>query len=112
MKTTNKREQNNTRRRPPATTPEARENQLASLAYDLAEKQLRDGTASSQVLTHFLKAVSTKERIEKEILERQKDLVTAKTESIKSAKRMEELYINAMNAMKNYSGDKRGNDDE
>jgi hypothetical protein len=57
------------KKRPPAATPEARENQLAALAYDLAEKQLREGTASSQVVTHFLKAVSTRERVEKEILE-------------------------------------------
>ena len=59
----------------PALTPEARENQLISLAVDLAEKQLREGTASSQVITHYLKLGSTKERIEKEILEKQKDLI-------------------------------------
>ena len=59
----------------PALTPEARENQLVALAVDLAEKQLREGTASSQVITHYLKIGSTKERIEKEILEKQKDLI-------------------------------------
>ena len=88
----------------PATTPEARENQLISLAIDLAEKQLLEGTASSQVITHYLKLGSTKERIEKEILEKQKDLIEAKTQSLKSAERMEELYTNAINAMKRYSG--------
>jgi hypothetical protein len=92
------------RRRPPATTPEARENQLISLAVDLAEKQLSEGTASSQVITHYLKLGSTKERIEKEILIEQKDLIKAKTDSIKSAKRVEELYKNALDAMKTYSG--------
>jgi hypothetical protein len=92
------------RRRPPATTPEARENQLISLAVDLAEKQLSEGTASSQVIAHFLKLGSTKERIEKEILESQKELIVAKTEAMKSAKRVEELYSNALNAMKSYSG--------
>lgn len=99
-------------RRPPATTPEARENQMISLAVDLAEKQLHDGTASSQVITHFLKLGSTKERIEKEILEKQKDLIVAKTESIQSGKRIEELYINALNAMRAYSGNRRGDGDE
>lgn len=99
-------------RRPPATTPEARENQMISLAVDLAEKQLHDGSASSQVLTHFLKLGSTKERIEKEILEKQKDLIVAKTESIQSGKRIEELYINALNAMRTYSGNKRGDEVE
>ena len=88
----------------PALSPEARENQLVSLAVDLAEKQLRDGTASSQVITHYLKLGSTKERIEKEILEKQKELIDAKTQSLQSAQRIEELYKNALDAMRNYSG--------
>lgn len=98
------------RQRPPATTIEARENQLIALAVDLAEKQLSDGSASSQVITHYLKLGSTKERIEKEILEKQRDLITAKTEAIQSAQRVEELYTNALNAMRTYSG--RGDDYE
>ena len=88
----------------PALTPEARENQLIYLATELAEQQLRDGTASSQVITHYLKLGSSKEKIEKEILERQKDLSTAKTEALQSARHIEELYANAINAMKSYSG--------
>lgn len=88
----------------PALSPEARENQLISLAVDLAEKQLRDGTASSQVITHYLKLGSTKEKIEKEILEKQKELIEAKTQSLQSAQRIEELYMNALNAMRKYSG--------
>lgn len=87
----------------PALTPEARENQLIYLATELAEKQLREGTASSQVITHYLKLGSSKEKIEKEILERQKDLITAKTEALQSTKRIEELYANAISAMKRYS---------
>lgn len=92
------------KRRPPATTPEARENQLITLAVDLAEEQLANGTASSQVITHFLKLGSTKEKIEQEILNEQKDLLKAKTEAMRSAKRVEELYENALNAMRTYSG--------
>ena len=88
----------------PALTPEARENQLISLAVDLAEKQLIEGTASSQVITHYLKLGSTKEKIEKEILEKQKELISAKTENLKSAKRIEELYADAINAMRKYNG--------
>lgn len=88
----------------PALTPEARENQLISLAVDLAEKQLQEGTASSQVITYYLKRGSTKERIEKEILQEQKKLITAKTENLQSAKRIEELYKKAMDAMSLYSG--------
>ena len=88
----------------PALTPEARENQLIYLATELAEKQLREGTASSQVITHYLKLGSSKEKIEKEILKKQKDLITAKTEALQSAKHIEELYANAINAMKSYSG--------
>lgn len=88
----------------PALTPEARENQLIALAVDLAEKQLMEGTASSQVITHYLKLGSTKERIEKEILEQQKELISAKTQSLKSMARVEELYSEAISAMKRYSG--------
>ena len=95
----------------PAMTPEARENQLISLAVDLAEQQLRDGTASSQVITHYLKLGSTKERIEKEILEKQKELIEAKTQSLQSAKRIEELYVSALDAMRNYSGHGDSNND-
>jgi hypothetical protein len=100
------------RRRPPATTIEARENQLIALAVDLAEKQLAKGTASSQVITHYLKLGSTKERLEKEILEKQKDLLQAKTESIHSGKKVEELYKNALDAMRSYSGQKAVREDE
>lgn len=98
------------RRRPPALTPEARENQLIALAVDLAEKQLSEGIASSQVITHYLKLGSTKERIEKEILQEQKELLKAKTEAIQSGKRIEELYSKAIDAMQIYSGQKRGDD--
>lgn len=94
----------------PALTPEARENQLISLATDLVEKRLREGTASSQETTHFLKLASTKARLEKEILEKQAELITAKTETLKSAKRVEELYTEAMKAFRNYSG--QGDPDE
>ena len=88
----------------PAITPEARENQLIALAVDLAEQQLRDGTASSQVITEFLKRGSTKSQIEKELLEKQKELAAAKAEALKSAARIEELYEKAMKAMKRYGG--------
>lgn len=88
----------------PASTPEARENQLIYLATELAEKQLREGTASSQVITHYLKLGSSRDRIEKEILEEQKKLYSAKTEALQSAKRIEELYTDAISAMKSYSG--------
>lgn len=103
-------DQGSSRGRRPALTPEARENQLISLAVDLAEKQLQEGTASSQVITHYLKLGSTKERIEKEILEKQKELISAKTEALHSSKRIEELYTEAIKAMRNYSG--QGDPDE
>lgn len=95
---------NNSKKRRPAISPEARENQLISYAVDLAEQQLRDGTASSQVITHYLKLGTAKERIEREILEKQKDLITAKTEALQSQKRTEELIGDALKAMRRYSG--------
>lgn len=88
----------------PTLSPEAEENQIISMAMDLAKQQIMDGTASSQVITHFLKLGSTKERIEKEILEKQKHLIEAKTQTLQSQQRIEELYTNALNAMRSYSG--------
>lgn len=108
MTNTNKKE----RRIRPGLTPEAREDQLVALATNLAEQQLLAGTASSQVISHFLKIGSTKERIEKEILNEQKDLIKAKTEALKSEKGAEELYSKALAAMRRYSGQEVDEDDE
>lgn len=100
------------RRIRPGLTPESREDQLVSLAINLAEEQLLSGTASSQVISHFLKIGSTKERIEKEILEEQKELIKAKTDTLKSEKKVEELYSKALNAMRRYSGQDVNEDEE
>ena len=94
----------------PALSPEARENQLVSLAVDLAEKQLMEGTASSQVITHYLKLGSTKEKLELEKLEKENELLRARTEALQSAQRVEELYTNALNAMRTYSGKDNSDD--
>ena len=100
------------RKRAPAKTPEARENQLVALAIDVAEKQLLDGTASSQVITHYLKLGSTKDRVEKDILLEKKELLKAKTEAMQSSKRVEELYKTALDAMRMYSGSSPLDDDD
>lgn len=92
-------------RRKPATTPEGRENQLVSDAIDLAERQIRAGTASSQVITHFLKLGSTRERLEQQRLEHENELTRVKIEAIESQQRVEELYKEALDAMRSYSGD-------
>lgn len=89
----------------PADTPEARENQLIALANNLAEEQLRNGTASSQVITHFLKLGSTKEQLELEKLKRENHLLEAKSNALESAARVEELYTNAIRAFGIYSGE-------
>lgn len=88
----------------PALTPEAKENYMISLAMDRAEEQLLDGTASSQLITHFLKLGTTKSELEKEKLKQENLLLEAKTEHMKSMERMEELYANAIKAMQNYGG--------
>lgn len=88
----------------PALTPEAREDQLVNLAVNLAEQQLRAGTASSQVITHYLKIGSQKERREQEILEYQKELIKAKTEALRSEKHSAELLEDAMKVFGIYSG--------
>lgn len=97
-------EESTTKRKPPAKTVEAREQQLIALAVDLAETQLLKGTASSQVISHFLKLGSTKEKLEKEILESQNQLMKAKTEAIKSGKNIERLYEKALESMSIYRG--------
>jgi hypothetical protein len=92
------------RDRRPAHTDEVRESQLVSAAINLAERQLLEGTASSQVITHFLKLGSTRERLEQDRLRRENELLTAKVESMASAKRVEELYAAALDAMRSYAG--------
>ena len=99
-----------TKKMRPALTPEARENQMIALAVDCAEQQLRDGTASSQVIVHYLKLGSSKEKLEKEKLEKENGLLTAKIEAMQSAKASEELYAKAIEAMRRYSG--HGSSDE
>ena len=91
-------------KRRPATTEINRENQLVSLAIDLAEKQLSEGTASAQVITHYLKLGSTRERLEQERLFRENELLNARVETLASAKKVEELYEAALNAMRSYAG--------
>ncbi len=100
----------NTRKIRPALSPEARENQLISLAVDLVEQRLLQGTASSQEVTHFLKLGTMKERLEREKLEEENKLLKAKTEALQSQKRVEELYTEALNAMRNYAGQGDNND--
>lgn len=90
--------------RRPATTPEGRENQLVAAAVDLAEKQLRDGTASAQVITHYLKLGSTREQLEQQRLANENLLTQAKIEAIASQARVEQMYEQALNAMRSYAG--------
>lgn len=101
---------NSPRPRRPAITPEARENQMIALAVDLAEKQLQEGTASSQVITHYLKLGSMREKLERERLEEENKLLRAKTKAIEDQKEMKEIYLDALKAMQRYSGN--GDHDE
>ena len=96
----------------PAMSPEARESQLTSLAIDLAEKQLREGTASSQVITHYLKIASNREKdkLELERLEEENKLLRAKTKALENAEEVKALYEEALKAMRNYAG--QGEPDE
>lgn len=100
------------RRGPPALEPEAREDQLISLAINLVEKRLIEGTASAQETVHFLKLGSTEARVRKKLLEEQAKLAAAKTEAIEAAKEAEELYFNAIAAMKSYGGYGGGSDEQ
>ena len=88
----------------PATTPEGRENQMIAQAMKLAERQIEEGTASAQVITHFLKLGTTRERLEQERLARENELLKARAEAMTSHKEVQALYENALNAMRTYSG--------
>lgn len=99
-------------RHKPATTLEDRENEVISEAIDLAEKQIREGTASSQVITHFLKLGSTREQLEQERLRHENELTQAKIEQMASASRVEELYAEAIKAMRSYGGDPPVSDED
>ena len=91
-------------RRPPATSPDARENELIALATDAAERQIREGTASSQVITHYLKLGSSREALEQERLRREVEVLEKKVEEMASARRVEELMSEAIEAFRSYSG--------
>lgn len=95
---------NGHQRRSPARTPEAREDELASAAYDLAEDQIRSGTASSQVITHFLKAGSRRERMEQMRMEYEMELMQVKKQQLEGQQRVEELFVHAIEAMRSYQG--------
>lgn len=95
---------NTSRKDRPALSPEAREMQMIGLAVDLAEQQLRDGTASSQVITHFLKLGTSRADLEKEKIRAEIEEKKAKTKAIESAEEIKVLYENAITAMKEYSG--------
>lgn len=92
------------RRRSTARTPEAREDELAALAYDLAERQIREGSASSQVVTHFLKAGSRRERMEQMRMEHEIELMEVKKAQLEGQQRLEELFGDAIKAMRSYQG--------
>lgn len=99
------------RKRPPARTPEERRDQIISAAYDLAEKKIADGTASSQLLVYLIKSGTEEARLERDILAAQHKLINAKTENLETLNRLEELYTGAVNAMKRYNGD-GGNEED
>ncbi len=96
----------------PALTPEAREGQLIALATDLVEQRLRDGTATSQEVVHFLRLGSMRERLEREKLENENIMLKAKTQALESQSKMEEIYTEAIKAMQRYSGNADDEDDD
>lgn len=98
--------------RRPALSPETREQQMISYAYDLVEQRLLNGTATSQETTHFLKLGSAKAQLELEKLRKENALLSAKEEQIKSEQRSSELLEAALKAFKSYSGNGGDSDDE
>jgi hypothetical protein len=97
-------EQSGSRRRP-ATTPDGRENQLIEIAVNLAEKQILDGTASAQVITHFLKLGSSRERLEQARIQHENELMAVKRDAIAQQENLQLLFEAATDAMKAYKGE-------
>ena len=97
---------------PPVMTPRAREDQMIVLAMDLAEQQLREGVATTPVITHYLKLATERERLERLKLENENRLLEAKQEHLESQKRTEEMYEQAIAAMRSYSGHGYEDEDE
>jgi hypothetical protein len=95
----------------PPLTPEAKEQLMISLAYDLVEQRLRDGTASSQETTHFLKLGTEKARLEQKRLEAETEMIIAKKESLQSQQESKELFAEAISAFKRYSGQNTAEDE-
>lgn len=112
MKSNKKEKETNKQLHRPATNPEAQKNLCINLAMNLAEQQLREGTASSQVITQFLKMGTEKEKLENEKLKLELELVQAKTDSLKSSKNAEEAYVKVIEAMRLYSGTMNDDEDE
>lgn len=98
------------RRRPAARTPKERENQLIAQAVDLAERQIAQGTASAQVISHYLKLGSSREKLEQERIANEVELLKIKRETLASQQRVEELYREAMDAFRSYSGTEPGSE--
>lgn len=99
------------RRRSPATTPEAQENRMINLAVGLAERQLREGTASAQVITHYLKLAGTRNRLEEEELASRNALLRSRVQQIESQQNVERMYSEALSAMRRYQGQEVEDDD-
>lgn len=96
---------------PPATTPELREQQMTALAWDLVEKRLREGTATSQETTFFLKLGTEETRLQREKLRNENLLLEARTEQMAKSDRMESLFEEAIKAFKGYSGEETHTDE-
>lgn len=104
MATKKNSEESNRPRRPPATTPEGRERQLISMAYDQAELQLLEGSAPAPVVVHFLKLATEREKLEREKLKAAIELDKKKVEQTDQAARLESLYSDAIEKMTIYQG--------
>ena len=92
----------------PASSPKERENQLIAKAYDLAEKRIEEGTATSQEVCFFLKLGSSKEQLEQKLLDTEVELAKAKAQALRDTKDIKELYENAQKAILTYQGKDNG----
>lgn len=98
-------------KRPPAATPEGRENQMIALAVDLAEERMQSGKASDQLILHYLKLASTREKLEQEKIRHENAMLAAKTKAYENSEDVKKLMEDALNAMRTYSGGYKGEAD-
>ena len=89
-------------KRVPDVSDNQREKRLCDLALTAVEQRIKDGTASSAELVHFLKLGSERYKYEQEELKWKTELLRAKTQAIAEAEKSSLDYAKVIEALTHY----------